>query len=407
MRRLLLIFLAGLWASTCHINEVAEVILDLKLDDSLKTCARLDIVLINPADSAQLDRVWNAAPPDPLSIRHTLTRAGAGDFLVRIECVDGADQVKTIKTIPYRGGNMGLVHVVHGPEARYEIAAFKLLDSTDRDGDGHFRGYRAVLDVNSNTNFDTLRVSISYQLKGNANWSPLIPSRLLPIRGSDSADSMSLGIEGGARRIISLKAEIRTVDGKPLDEARIVDVHEETPGQDSAGLRWVFRNYSGAVLTLNADVGTDTLSNRRVGQNDSVVVSLAAKSAEQKISYVAVARGPGEPLEWRDDLSMEMDRFQVEVEAGHRDSHFVLNLVNNSDQAVTGIILNPGTPGERTFSVDIPSLPENRNLGLFPYETGTTVAFRLSGGGTRTFNSVGFSTHPVFEFRFAEFTLDP
>lgn len=407
MRRLFLIVLAGLWASTCHINEVAEAILDLNLNDSLEACARLDIVLTNPAGTVQLERVWNAAPPDPLEIRHTLGKAATGDFLVKITCVDDEDQVKTIRTIPYRGGNKGTVHVVNGPVARYEIAAFSLLDSTDQDGDGHFRAYRTVLDVNSNTNIDTLRLSISYQMQGNTKWSPLIPSRMLPITGSVATDTVILSIEGGGRRILSLKAEIRTAAGDSLDEARIADVHEETPGQDSAGLRWVFRNHTGAILALDAEVGSDTLSNRSVGRNDSLVVRLAAKSPAQKLAYTAVAQGPGEPVEWAGEAAMEMDRFNVEVEASPSDSHFVLNMLNRSNQGITAIILNPGTPNEKAYPADLPSLPENRNLGLFPYVTGTTIAFRFSGGGTKTFNSVVFDTHAVYNFRFADFIIDP
>lgn len=407
MRRLLIIVLAGLWGVSCHIDGVAEDILELRLDDSLRTCARLDIELADAAGTDRLERIWSAAPPDPLVIRHIFAQAPPADFLIKIGCVDEADQVKLIKTIPYRAGNRGPVHVVEGPAARYWISSFKLLDSADADGDGHFRHYRIVLDVDANTNFDTLRMSLSYQVLGNPKWFPLIPSRRLAVTGAIAADTVIQRIEGGARRNISLKAEIRSASGDSLDEARIARIREETPGQDSAGLRWVFRNHTGAVLALDADVGSLTLRDSGVGLDDSVVVDLETKFPVEKIAYRAVAQGQGEPLAWEAESPMEMDRFDVEAVAPPSDSHFVLNILNRTGQAIAAILLNPGTPGEKTYPAELAGLPESRNLGLFPYATGTTLAFRLSGGGTRHFNNVRFAIHEVSGFRYADITLDP
>jgi hypothetical protein len=144
-----------------------------------------------------------------------------------------------------------------------------------------------------------------------------------------------------------------------------------------------------------------------VEPDDSVVVSLASKSPAEKIAYAAVARGPGEPVAWHGEGNMEMNRYGVETEALTSDSYFVLRLRNASGKAITALILNPGTPGEKTYPVEIPSGPERRNLGLYPYETGTTLAVRLAGGALRSYNALEFGSDPVSGFRYADLPVGP
>jgi hypothetical protein len=298
------------------------------------------------------------------------------------------------------------VHVVHGAEARFKIASFKLVDSTDRDGDGFFRGYKAVLDVDANTNFDTLTASWSYQVQGNPRWFPLIPSRRLVVKGATLADTMGLELEGGAHRTLGLKAVITSPGGTAVDSAEIAPVREEIAGQDSAGLRWVFLNRTGAILHLDAEVGSRTLGNHLVPPDDSVVVDLASKSAFEKLSYRAVSAKPGDSVEWKDEQAMEMDRFEVPAIAVPSEEHFALFIRNGSSHEVTAIILNPNTPAAKTYAAAIPPRDEERNMGLFAYAAGTTVAFRLSSGATRTYNSVDFHIHQDLRYRYAKFILD-
>jgi hypothetical protein len=222
---------AGL--ASCHLTESTDDVLELTLNDSLRAYATVEVVILDITGTQTFAELWNAPLPNPPIFRYKLDKVEDHAFLVRVFARDGAGDVKQIKTLAWKDGKQQPgVHVIDGARAEYRIAGFRVSTREDQDGDGFARAYRAVLDVDANTNFDTLSAKLFYQVEGNTGWQSLAERGRFTVQGKGPADSIFMAVDGGAQRTVNLKAIVYTRDGTPHASAEVKGVKEETAVQD-------------------------------------------------------------------------------------------------------------------------------------------------------------------------------
>lgn len=389
---------------SCHLTESQDDVLVLTLNDSLRAYAKVEVLILDITGTQTFAELWNEALPNPANFRYKLDKQSDHQFLVRVIARDGAGTVKLIKTLTWKEGKQQPgVHVVNGAAPTFTVAGLRVSEADDKDGDGFARTYQVILDVDGNTNLDILAAKILYQVEGNTAWLPLAERPAFEVRGQGRGDSIVFSVEGGAHRLVNLKAEVSFGGALAATSLESKGIKEEAAAQDAPGLKWSLRNFTGAVLKVTGQVGGTSFSNRTLTRGEAIEITLATKAAGEKIGYRAVADGPGDAVVFSDTTSMAMDLGEKPDTLKARPEYFALNLQNGSGKTITRIILYRASDTLR-YEVGVPSLGgEYRNLGLFPYQPATGLGLGYDGIEKEMVRGLNFGTHTVQGYRFADF----